>query len=154
MSQVWFLKKKKQMADFPGYYMSLDYLQISFSIVFSLHQNLKLMSAIFHQMILLQELLKCFLFHPKSSFCSQDIQIFVFPTSPFFTLLVIALKGWLKINLKVYDVIDFQNKNLITHFVWYLEKERFYDIETLSIDRLLNEKHFYWKIMRKMCTKI
>ena len=27
---------------------------------------------------------------------------------------------------------------LITHFVWYLEKEKGYDIETLSIDRVLN----------------
>ena len=29
------------------------------------------------------------------------------------------------------------NKNSITHFVWYLEKENMYDIETLSIDEVL-----------------
>ena len=45
------------------------------------------------------------------------------------------------------------NKNLITYFVWYLKKEKRYDIETLSIDRVLNKEHFYGKIMQKMCTK-
>ena len=45
------------------------------------------------------------------------------------------------------------NKNLITHFVWHLKKEKRYDIETLSIDRELNKEHFYGKIMQKMCTK-
>ena len=44
-------------------------------------------------------------------------------------------------------------KNLITHFVWYLEKEIRCDTETLSIDRVLNKKHFYIKIMQKMCAK-
>ena len=39
--------------------------------------------------------------------------------------------------------------NLITHFVWYLEKEKRYDIETLSIDRVLNKENFYGKIMQK-----
>ena len=28
-----------------------------------------------------------------------------------------------------------------------------YGIETLSTDRVLNEEHFYGKIMQKMCTK-
>ena len=44
------------------------------------------------------------------------------------------------------------NKNL-THFVWYLGKEKKYDIETLSIDRVLNKEDFYGKFMHKMCTK-
>ena len=42
---------------------------------------------------------------------------------------------------------------VITHFVWYLDKEKSYDIETLSIDRVLDKEHFYGKIMQKMCTK-
>ena len=33
----------------------------------------------------------------------------------------------------------------------YMEKR--YDIETLTTDRVLNEKHFYGKIIREMCTK-
>ena len=45
------------------------------------------------------------------------------------------------------------NKKLITHFVCYLKKEEKYDIETLSIDRVLNQEHFYWEIMQKMCTR-
>ena len=79
---------------------------------------------------------KCFLFYLKSSFRPRVIQIFVFPTSPQF---------FLKINLKVYDVRTCLNKNLITHFNWYLKKEKRYDIETLSIDRILRKDFFSWK---------
>ena len=43
--------------------------------------------------------------------------------------------------------MNFLNKNLITYFVWYFEKEKSYDIETLSIDRVINRKYFYAKIM-------
>ena len=121
--------------------------------------SLKLVSVIFyqifisHEMIALQNYEKCFLFHFKSSFCSQDIQVFVFPPSPLFLPVSHCFRGWWKINLKVCDVINCLNKNLITHFVWYLKKEKSYDIETLSIDRVLYKKHFYWKIMQKMCTR-
>ena len=120
---------------------------------------LKLVYVIFYhffisnQMIALQNYEKCFLFHLKSSFRSQDIQIFVFPSSPLFLPVSHCFRGWSKINLKVYDIINCLNKNLIIHFVWYLEKEKRYNIETLSIDRVLNEEHFYGKIMQKMCTK-
>ena len=96
---------------------------------------------------------KCFLFHLKTSFRSRDIQIFVFPPSPLFLPVSHCLRAWSKINLKVYDVINCLNKNLITHFVWYLEKEIRFDIETLSIGRLLNTKHFYGKIMQKCAPK-
>ena len=41
----------------------------------------------------------------------------------------------------------------MTHFVWYLEKEKIYDIETLSIDGVLSKEPFYGKIMHKLCTK-
>ena len=94
-----------------------------------------------------------FLFHLKSSFRSRDIQVFVSPSSPFFLPVSHCFRAWSKINLKVYDVIDCLNKNLITHFVWYLEKEKRYDIETLSIDGVLNKEHFYGKIMQKIFTK-
>ena len=43
--------------------------------------------------------------------------------------------------------------NLITHFVWYLEKEKSYEIEALSIETVLNKEHFSGKIIQKMCTK-
>ena len=40
-----------------------------------------------------------------------------------------------------------------THTVWYLEKEGRPKIETWSIDRALNNEHFYGKSMQKRCTK-
>ena len=45
------------------------------------------------------------------------------------------------------------NKNLITHFVSYLEKEIRCDIETLSTDRLLSKKHSHGKLCRKYAPK-
>ena len=95
---------------------------------------------------------KC-LFHLKSSFHSWAMQFFVYPSSLFFLSVSHCFRGWSKINLKVCDIINCLNKNSIAHFVWYLEKEKRYDIETLSIDRVLNEKHFYSKIIQKMCTR-
>ena len=37
--------------------------------------------------------------------------------------------------------------------VWYFAKKKMYDIETLSIHKVLNKDHFYGKIMQKMCLK-
>ena len=65
--------------------------------------------------ILSKTMKNVFLFHLKSSFCSQDIQIFVFPSSPFFLPVSHCFRGCLKISLKVYDAINCLNKNLITH---------------------------------------
>ena len=96
---------------------------------------------------------KCFLFLLKSCFRSQDIQIFVIPSSPLFPPVSHCLRGWSKIDFKVYDIIDCLNKNLTTHFVWYLEKEERYKIETLSIDTVLIKEHSYGKVIQKICTK-
>ena len=63
-----------------------------------------------------------------------------------------CFRGCSKINLQVYDVINCL-KNLITYFVWYFEKKKSYAIENLSIVRVLNKEHFYWKIMQKICNK-
>ena len=93
---------------------------------------------------------KCFLFHLKSSFHSRDIQFFVFLSFPLFVPVSHCFRGWLKINLKVHDVIDCLNKNSITHFVWYLGKEKRYDNETLSIDEVSDNEQFYRKIRSKM----
>ena len=51
-----------------------------------------------------------------------------------------SFRVWPKINL---EVVMCLSRNTITHFVWYLEKEKSYDIETLSIDRTLET--FLWK---------
>ena len=41
----------------------------------------------------------------------------------------------------------------MTHFVWYCEKEKSYDNETLPIDRVVIKEHFYAKIMQKISTR-
>ena len=77
-----------------------------------------------------------------SSFRSWDIQFFVFLSSHLFLPVSHCFRVWSKINLKVCDVINCLNKNLITHFVWYLVKEKRNDTETLSVYRVLNKEHF------------
>ena len=125
----------------------------------NLQLYLKLVSAIFYeififlQMMVLWKLRKMFFISSKSSFRSRDIQICVFSSSLLFLHVSHCFTGWSKKNLKVYDVINGLNKNLITHFVWYLEKNIRCDIEALSIDRVFNKEDFYRKIMLKMCTK-
>ena len=91
---------------------------------------------------------KLFLFLWYSNFC-----ISFFSSSPLFLPVGHCFRRWSRISLKVYDVINCLNKNLIRDFVWYHLKEKRYDIETLSIDRVLNKEHFSWKIIHKMCTK-
>ena len=105
----------------------------------------------FHQIFIFYE--KRFLFDLKSSFRSPEIQSFVFLSFPLFLPVGHCFGGWSKINLKVHDVINCLNKNSITHFVWYLEKEKRYDIETLSINGVSDKEHFYRKIIQKMCSK-
>ena len=46
---------------------------------------------------------------------------------------------------KSYGVIYWLNNNLKARTVWYLLKENRSDIETWSIDRLLNKEPFYRK---------
>ena len=93
-----------------------------------------------------------FLFDLKIYFRSWDIQVFVFSSSPLFLPVSHCFRVLSKKDLKV-SVINCLNKNLITHFVWYLEKEISCDTETLSIDRVLNKEDFYRKIMQKIYTK-
>ena len=45
------------------------------------------------------------------------------------------------------------NKNLLTHFVWYLETEKRYEVEPFSIEKVFKKEHFYQNIMQKMCTR-
>ena len=96
---------------------------------------------------------KCFLFCLRSSFCSWDIQFFVFLYFPLFLPVGNCFRRWSNIRLKVHDVINYLNKNSITHLVWYLGKEKRYYNETLSIDGVSDKENFYRKIMQKMCSK-
>ena len=100
---------------------------------------------IFHQIIALQKLWQTFFISSKKPFPSWDIQLFVNSSSPLFFPFSHCFRGWFKKNLKVYDVINCLNKNLTTHYVWYLENKIRRDIETLSIDRVVNKEPFLWK---------
>ena len=117
---------------------------------------LKVVSTIFlffHQMIALQKLWKMLFSQSKKLFSFSRYSNFCILILCSFSLCHHCLRVWSEINLQVYDVINCLNKNLISHFVWYLEKEKRYDIEALSIDTVLNKEHFNGKIMQKMCTK-
>ena len=109
---------------------------------------------IFHQIMALQKLWKMFFYFIwKALFFLEIFKFLYFRLHLFFFSVSHCFRGWSKKNLKVYDVINCLNKNLITHFVWYLEKEIRCDIETLSIDIELNKERFCGIIMQKMCTK-
>ena len=122
--------------------------------------NLKLVSAIFikilffHQMIVLQKLWKMLFISSKKLFSFSRYSIFYISFLPSFLPVAHCFRGWPKISLKFYDVINCLNKSSIrTNFVWYLEKENRYDIETVSIDGVSDNERFYGKMMRKICSK-
>ena len=111
---------------------------------------------IFHQRIALQNLWKVFLISSKNLFSFWRYLFFYIFLFPSFLPVSYCFRDWSKINIKVYDIINCLDKNLITHFVCYLGKEKRekrYNIETLSIERVLNKEHFYGNIMQNMWTK-
>ena len=126
-----------------------------------MHLNLKLASAIFYQiffsdrMIALQKLRKMFFISSKKLFLFSRYSDFCISVFSSFSPVSHCFRGWSKINLKVYDVINCLNKNLIIHFVWYIEKEERYYIKTLAIDRVLNNlcKKYLSIYMEKSCRK-
>ena len=99
-----------------------------------------------------------FYFISKALVALEIFKFVYFRLPLFFALSFIALQADPRKILKFMMSSDGLNKNLITHFIWYLAKEIRCDIESLSIDRVSNKKHFYIKKMispkyRKMCTK-
>ena len=98
--------------------------------------SLKLVSVIFcqififRQMIAIQKIWKMFFISSKKLFSFSRYSNFVILSSPLFLPVSHCFRDWSKTNLKVYDIINSLNKTLITHFIWYLEKEKRYDIET------------------------
>ena len=94
-----------------------------------------------------------FFISSKKLFSFLKYSNFVFPSSLFSLPVRHCFRRYSKINLKVYDVINCLNINLIIHFVGYLEKEKRYDIEILTIDRVLNKEKIYGKTMQKIGTK-
>ena len=66
----------------------------------------------------------------KGQLLSEKLQVCWYVSNSFCPPLYFehCFRGWLKINLKVYDAIHCLNENLIAYFVWYYEKEKRYDI--------------------------
>ena len=149
----------KGMLVFSGEAAANEFQFFSIRPVFLKNIDLKLVSTVFYQIFIshqtksLQKLWKMFFISSKKLFFSRDIQYLIFPSSPLFLSVNQCFRVWSKINFKVYDVINSLNKNLITHFIWYLENKKRYDIETSSTDRVSNKKHFCRKIMQKMFTR-
>ena len=107
----------------------------------------------FHQMIALQKLWKMLFVSSKKLFSFMRYSNFCISVLPSFSPCGHCFRGLSKINLKVYNVITYANKNLIKHFVWYLQMENRYDNETLLIDTVSNREHFYGKSCRKYAWK-
>ena len=106
----------------------------------------------FHQIVVLIESWKMLISFKKLISFSKYPRfcISLFPSSFPCQLL---LEMMIKLNFKVYDVINWLNKILGTLFVWYLGKESRSNIETWSIDWVLNKVHFYEKVCRKFAPK-
>ena len=143
---IWFHKIlklifQKQLNVLKIHVLNIDENYLTWQLSCKFSYTLKPVSAIFyqififHQMIALQKLWKMFFISSKKLFSFSrysNFCIFVFPScSP----VSHCFRDWCEKNLKVYDVINFLNKNVIAHFVLYLETEISCDIETLSIDR-------------------
>ena len=111
--------------------------------------NLKLVLAIFikflffHQIIALQKLWEMLFISSKKLFSSLRYLNFCISIFPLFFPVSDCFRGWSKINPKVYYLINLLNKKSITHFFWYLEKEKRYDLETWSIDGVSAKEYFY-----------
>ena len=96
----------------------------------------------------LKKIRNMFFILSKKRFSSSRYSNCCISNFPQFFLDSHSLRWWFRINIKVFHVRNWPNKDLITHFVWYLEKKKRYDI-----DRVLSKGHFYGKIMQKLCTK-
>ena len=107
-------------------------------------KNSKLVSAIFlkkfifDQMIALQKLWKRFFISSKKFFLSQDIQMFVFPSSPLFLPVSHCFRAWSKINLKLYDVINCLNDDVIINFM--MSSTVFQTQSLLLMDKAIKNK--------------
>ena len=106
----------------------------------------------FHQIIVLTKLWKMLFVSSKKLFSFSRYSKFCISIFPSFFYLPLLYKMIVE-DKPVCDVINFVNKKLITHFVWYLENEKRYDIETLLIDRVLNKDCFVEKSCRKHAPK-
>ena len=92
------------------------------------------------------------------SFFSENNNINVNVNVIFYQIFMIALQKLWKMffisSKKLFSFLRYLSFSIfITHFSWYLNNEIRCNIETLTIDGVLNTEHFYGKIMQEMCTK-
>ena len=105
--------KRSMLATYRTYHMKIlnNFFSTKRKLIY-----LKLVSAIFHhffifnQIIALQKIWKMYFISSESSFRSQDIQIFVFPSSPLFLPVSHCFRGWSNINLILCDINCLNNK--------------------------------------------
>ena len=57
------------------------------------------------------------------------------------------------VPLVIFSTSNVAKNCSVTHFVCSHEKEKRYDIETLSINGVSDKEHFYRKLMQKKCSK-
>ena len=88
---------------------------------------------------------KLFSFPRYSNFCISVFPSF-FPIGHYF-------RAWSNINLKVYGVISCVNKNLITHFVWYLKNEKGMTLKLCQLIEYYLRNIFIEKSCRKCAAK-
>ena len=86
---------------------------------------------------------KCYLFHLKSHLCSRGIQLFVFLSSPLYSLVGWCSTRWLKMNCKVFDVMMSPSRNLNT--CWIIKLDIFLRsyIEIWPFDWIINRDHTF-----------
>ena len=96
---------------------------------------------------------KCFLLHLEIFFRSRDTQIFVLLTSPH-SPLGHCFRGWLKINLKVYEVINCLNRNLHHILLDVLRKKKDMTLKLCHLRGYQTRIIFMKKPCRKCAPKI
>ena len=128
----WFDGRTTQMSRFVIFVR----IGVLFKGVLSLWVSSKLVSAVFHFQLNDRSLI--IMKNPFSRSSFSRYSDFCIPSFLLFSPLDQRFRGWLKKN-NIFCLIS--------------SKWKRYDIETLSIDRVINKEQLYRKILKKICTK-
>ena len=108
---------------------------------------LKVIFCYFSYLTFSKNVKNAFYFISKSSFCSRDIQAFIFFSFPCSFPVGHGRRSWLKISFKVHDVIIYLNMKL----VWYIYINRNQGL--VSKRSQLIEYYFRNFFIGKLCRK-
>ena len=97
----------------------------------------------FHQTIALEKLWEILFISSKKLFLILKIFRFLYSPLPLFSLVISYSRRWLKINLKVSDVINCLNKNWKTHCLVSSEGKKVWYWNL--VNWVLSEEHFLWE---------